>query len=161
MTFLGPTTAARRPLPRHIALVSAALILVVTFIVLAPRPSSIDLTSITRVVDASVPASTPLASAEPSSEDSHEPETPAADIDRVSNNTLGFSKVFVIGLPERSDKRDAIALSSALTGFHVEWVDGVKGEDIPDKALPFGVEREKLWNTNLGSWRGHMTAVRR
>lgn len=161
MTFLGPAAAARRPLPRHIAVVSAALVLVATFMILTPRSSGIDLTSITSVVDPSAPTSAPLTSAEPSGEEFYKTKTPPADIDRVSNRTLGFSKIFVVGLPERSDKRDAIVLSSALTGFHVEWVDGVKGEEIPDKAIPFGVEREKLWNTNLGSWRGHMTAARR
>lgn len=84
-----------------------------------------------------------------------------ADINRVVNDTLGFSKVFVVGLPDRSDKRDAIALTSAATGFHVEFVDGVKGEMIPDKAVPFGVDRTTLWDSNLGSWRGHMNAIRR
>ncbi|KAI1497590.1 glycosyltransferase family 25 protein [Biscogniauxia marginata] len=79
----------------------------------------------------------------------------------VTNETLGFSKIFVVGLPERSDKRDAFALTSALTGFHVEYVDGVKGEAIPDKAVPFGVNRGPLGESNLGSWRGHMNAVRR
>lgn len=83
------------------------------------------------------------------------------DINRVTNGTLGFGKVFVVGLPERTDKRDAIALTSSLTGFDVEWVDGVRGEEIPDKAVPFGVDRGVLMETNLGSWRGHMNAIRR
>ncbi len=84
-----------------------------------------------------------------------------AEMNRVVNSTLGFSKIFVVGLPERSDKRDAIALTAALTGFDVEWVDGVRGESVPDKAVPFGVDRKKLMETNLGSWRGHMDAIRR
>lgn len=83
------------------------------------------------------------------------------DINRVTNATLGFGKVFVVGLPDRTDKRDAMALASSLTGFDVEWVDGVRGEDVPDKAVPFKVDRKKLTETNLGSWRGHMNAVRR
>ncbi|KAK7746022.1 hypothetical protein SLS53_002744 [Cytospora paraplurivora] len=83
------------------------------------------------------------------------------DINRVTNSTLGFSKVFVVGLPERTDKRDAITLTAALTGFDVEWVDGVRGEEIPDKAVPFGIDRHLLMETNLGSWRGHMNAIRR
>ncbi|KAK6953170.1 hypothetical protein Daesc_005470 [Daldinia eschscholtzii] len=87
--------------------------------------------------------------------------SPADIVERVGNETLGFEKIFVVGLPERSDKRDAIALTSKLTGFGVEWVDGVKGETVPDKALPFGADRKKLWETNLGSWRGHMNAIRR
>lgn len=31
---------------------------------------------------------------------------------------------------------------------------------MPDKALPFGVDRVALWENNLGSWRGHMDAIR-
>ncbi|KAI1345064.1 hypothetical protein F5Y15DRAFT_364734 [Xylariaceae sp. FL0016] len=80
---------------------------------------------------------------------------------QVTNDTLGFSKVFVVGLPERSDKRDALALTSSLTGFHLEFVDGVKGNEIPDKAVPFGIDRVQFQDTNLGSWRGHMDAIRR
>ncbi len=81
-------------------------------------------------------------------------------IERVTNSTLGFQKVFAVGLPERSDKRDALALTSSLTGFRIDWVDGVRGETIPDTAVPFGVNRVKLWENNLGSWRGHMNVVR-
>lgn len=83
------------------------------------------------------------------------------DINRVTNDTLGFSKIFVVGLPERTDKRDALALTASLTGFHVDFVDGVRGESIPEKAVPFGIDRHALEETNLGSWRGHMNAVRR
>jgi len=83
------------------------------------------------------------------------------DINRVTNDTLGFSKIFVVGLPERTDKRDALALTAALTGFHVDFVDGVKGESIPDKAVPLGIDRHALMENNLGSWRGHMNAIRR
>ena len=145
MTFLSSKTAARRPLPRHVVIVSAAVvIIIITFLILTPRPSGLDLSSITRVVvdDVSAPVSTPSATADPSRDEAYKTKLQPADIDRVSNSSLGFSKIFVVGLPERSDKRDAIALASALTGFHVEWADGVKGEDIPDKAIPFGIERE-------------------
>lgn len=78
----------------------------------------------------------------------------------VWNGTLGFQKVFAVGLPERTDKRDALTLTSSLVGFKIDWVNGVKGESIPDKAVPFGTDRVKLWENNLGSWRGHMNAVR-
>lgn len=83
------------------------------------------------------------------------------DANRVTNGTLGFGKVFVVGLPSRTDKRDAMALASSLTGFDIEWIDGVRGQDIPDKAVPFGVDRARLMETNLGSWRAHMNAIRR
>ncbi|KAF3056409.1 putative glycosyltransferase family 25 protein [Daldinia childiae] len=79
----------------------------------------------------------------------------------VFNRTLGFEKVFVIGLPERSDKRDALALMSSLTGFRISWIAGVAGNTIPKKALPFGWDRETMRDSNLGSWRGHVNAMRR
>lgn len=82
-------------------------------------------------------------------------------VNHIENSTLGFEKVFAVGLPERSDKRDALALTSSLTGFKIDWIDGVRGQTILDNALPFGVDRLKLWETNLGSWRGHMNAVRK
>ncbi|KAF8866244.1 hypothetical protein BDZ45DRAFT_710845 [Acephala macrosclerotiorum] len=67
----------------------------------------------------------------------------------ITNNTLGFQKIF----------RDALALISSLTGFSVDCIGGVQGQSVPDKALPFGVDRVKLWENNLGSWRGHMNAI--
>ncbi|KAI9049405.1 hypothetical protein LZ554_006439 [Drepanopeziza brunnea f. sp. 'monogermtubi'] len=86
---------------------------------------------------------------------------PGSSLDPVTNATLGFERVFAIGLAERSDKRDALALISSLTGFKIEWVDGVRGESVVDKALPYGVNRTQLWESNLGSWRGHMNAIRK
>lgn len=83
------------------------------------------------------------------------------DINRVTNDTLGFSKIFVVGLKERTDRRDALALTSALTGFHVDWIDGVRGSEIPGKALPFRVDRERFGDAMLGSWRAHMNVIRR
>ncbi|KAH7016551.1 uncharacterized protein B0I36DRAFT_338066 [Microdochium trichocladiopsis] len=82
--------------------------------------------------------------------------------DALYNDTLGFTKVIAISLPERTDKRDALSLSSALTGFKITWQDGVKGETIPDKALPVGWNRKGgAKDANVGSWRGHINAMRR
>ncbi|KAK9774089.1 putative Glycosyltransferase family 25 protein [Seiridium cardinale] len=79
----------------------------------------------------------------------------------VFNRTLGFEQVFVIGFPERTDKRDAIALMSGLTDFDVQWLDGVRGQNIPDQALPFGWDRQgQSLESHLGSWRGHVNAIR-
>lgn len=83
------------------------------------------------------------------------------ELNRAANSTLGFSKILIVGLPERSDKRDALALAAAQTGIRLDWIDGVRGETVPDKAVPFGVDRKLLKETNLGSWRGHMNAIRR
>lgn len=82
------------------------------------------------------------------------------DIERVINKTLGFEKVIAIGLPERSDKRDALELMASLSGFDIEWVDGVKPSSIPSKAVPYGIDPSAVQDNFLGSWRGHMNAIR-
>ncbi|RDW79934.1 hypothetical protein BP6252_04572 [Coleophoma cylindrospora] len=85
---------------------------------------------------------------------------PVPDIERAGNATLGFEKVLVIGLKDRSDKKDAITLQSSLTGFGVEWIEGIRGDEVSDKAIPMGMDRKILSANNIGSWRGHMNAVR-
>ncbi|KAJ8063186.1 hypothetical protein OCU04_008425 [Sclerotinia nivalis] len=85
------------------------------------------------------------------------PADTTSEIGRASNATLGFEKVFVIGLRERSDKRDAMVLSASLTGFGVEFADGMKGEEVADKAKPPGL---LLTGGSMGSWRGHMNVIR-
>ena len=50
--------------------------------------------------------------------------------------TSQFQKVFVLNLAERPDKLDAFALASTLTGFKAEIIQGVRGEEVVNKALP-------------------------
>ena len=44
--------------------------------------------------------------------------------------------MFVLNLAERPDKLDAFALASTLTGFTAEIIQGVRGEEVVNKALP-------------------------
>ena len=73
---------------------------------------------------------------------------------------LQFEKILVLNMPERSDKRDAMSLAASLSGFNVNYIDGVYGETIPNKALPMGQEQRKMSNRTIGSWRAHMNAIR-
>lgn len=82
------------------------------------------------------------------------------DLRRVENSTLGFEKVFVIGLQERSDKRDAMELMAATSGFSIDWINGVKPSSIPNKAVPDGINPDNVHDNFLGSWRGHMDTIR-
>ncbi|KAI1772467.1 glycosyltransferase family 25 protein [Hypoxylon cercidicola] len=79
--------------------------------------------------------------------------------DDIRNNTLGFEKIFVVGLPSRTDRRDGIVLEAALSNLDVEFVDGVRGGDVPDKAVPTGPGRERLPDPVVGCWRAHMNAM--
>ncbi|KAI1090599.1 glycosyltransferase family 25 protein [Rostrohypoxylon terebratum] len=145
---------------RHLLVGIAASILVVFFLVFTPRSSHLNLHSLGDSASHSPPAPSLKKTARYYDKNYKGNSFPTV-INQVTNGTLGFENIFVVGLPERTDKRDAIALATSLTGFRVEWIDGVRGETIPDKAVPFGTDREKLWEANLGSWRGHMNAIRR
>lgn len=39
-------------------------------------------------------------------------------------------------MKERTDKLDAVTLAAALTGFHVDAIEGVIGSEISNRTLP-------------------------
>ena len=47
-----------------------------------------------------------------------------------------FEKILALGLPERSDRRDALTLMSSYHSVKLEWMDAIKGEDIKQVAWP-------------------------
>lgn len=71
-----------------------------------------------------------------------------------------FGKVFVVGMPTRTDRRDGISLQAALSNIDVEFIDSSDGTGIPDKALPKTSNHERPGNPVVGSWRGHVDALR-
>ncbi|KIN05436.1 glycosyltransferase family 25 protein [Oidiodendron maius Zn] len=81
-----------------------------------------------------------------------------SEIGRASNATLGYEKLYVLGLKQRFDRRDAITLAASLTGFDVEFWESIRGEDIVEKFLPPGMDT--LLPGRIGSWRGHMDIIR-
>jgi hypothetical protein len=65
-----------------------------------------------------------------------------------------------VGLPTRTDRRDAMILSAALSNMEVEFVDGVLGESVKDSVIPSPEGKlRRLGNSSIGSWRGHMNAI--
>lgn len=84
----------------------------------------------------------------------------AAHVAAIHNATLGFEKIFVVNLPERTDKRDALSLVSALTDIKLTWTSALRGTSVPDKALPLGVDRKGWRDGGIGSWRSQMNAIR-
>jgi GR25 family glycosyltransferase involved in LPS biosynthesis len=53
-----------------------------------------------------------------------------------------------------------MALAAALSNIEIEFIDGLLGETVPDKAIPAGPEYTRLPEPVIGSWRGHMNAIR-
>lgn len=52
-----------------------------------------------------------------------------------------------------------MVLGSALSNLEIEFIDGVQGKDVPDKALPSGPDQERMPDPVVGSWRALMNAV--
>ncbi|KAI0881917.1 glycosyltransferase family 25 protein [Annulohypoxylon maeteangense] len=78
----------------------------------------------------------------------------------IYNNTLGFEKIFVISLPSRTDRRDGMVLAAALSNLEIDFIDGVNGRDVPDKALLSSQEElKRLADPVIGAWRAHMNAI--
>ncbi|KAL9017791.1 MAG: hypothetical protein Q9185_004880 [Variospora sp. 1 TL-2023] len=76
------------------------------------------------------------AAKEVASLDSEQIKLPVASIKALQNETLGFEKVYVINLPKRTDKLDAIRLSASVTGFNFDVIQAQNGADMSPKALP-------------------------
>lgn len=97
-----------------------------------------------------------------SSATTHESTNTADEIldKMIGNETLGFEKVFVINLPERADKRDALSLTSVLTNIKLTWTSAIRGTAVADKALPLGVDRTGWQDGGIGSWRSQMNVIR-
>ena len=58
---------------------------------------------------------------------------------------LQFQKIFVLSLPNRRDKRDAVTLSAYISGLEIEFVDGVNGSEVSTKEWPEVRPSEHIW----------------
>ncbi|EAW14616.1 uncharacterized protein ACLA_076570 [Aspergillus clavatus NRRL 1] len=90
----------------------------------------------------------------------HRRLTDDSTFDAIQNETLGFERVYAIGLKERTDKRDFLALAASLVGFQIDWLEGVKPDEIHPKALPEGMNLTIVKPTAAACWRAHMNALR-
>ncbi|KAJ5591697.1 LPS glycosyltransferase [Penicillium hispanicum] len=100
-----------------------------------------------------------LSPVNPVADESHAEPHLGDSLQNIANTTLGFERVFVISLKDRMDKRDALAVAASLTQIDLEWIDGVKLSDIPDRAYPSGWERDREKPNELAAWRAHMNAL--
>jgi len=67
-----------------------------------------------------------------------------------------------VNLPERTDRRDAMTLMATVTGIKLTFVDGVRGADVLEKALPPGQRNKNIQSMGaIGSWRAHMNVLQR
>lgn len=84
----------------------------------------------------------------------------SANVLDTQNATLGFQKIYVISMPSRTDKRDAMVLAAFYTGIDLEFVDAVAGADVPLKAYPQDWPPNEPVNS-IGTWRAHMNVYQR
>ncbi|KAL8904847.1 MAG: hypothetical protein Q9207_003007 [Kuettlingeria erythrocarpa] len=90
---------------------------------------------------------------------SKQTKLPEASIKALQNETLGFEKIYVINLPKRTDKLDAIRMAASVTGFNFEVIEGQNGADMSPKALPGPFKESDMRDNIVGCWRSHMQAA--
>ncbi|KAL1891276.1 hypothetical protein Sste5346_007735 [Sporothrix stenoceras] len=78
----------------------------------------------------------------------------------VSNSTLGFKEIFVVNLPARTDRSDAMALAASLTDLRLTFSPGVDHKTVQDRVLPADSAGQPIPEGNKGSWRAHMNVLR-
>ncbi|RMZ76359.1 hypothetical protein DV738_g4961, partial [Chaetothyriales sp. CBS 135597] len=76
----------------------------------------------------------------------------------ILNSTLGFEKILAINLPERTDHRDMLVLSAAVSDIHIDFLEGVRGETVLKDVLPAAI-KEEYGPKIIGSWRAHINAL--
>ncbi|KAK4864789.1 hypothetical protein LT330_001412 [Penicillium expansum] len=79
--------------------------------------------------------------------------------EHIQNNTLGFEHIYAISMKERTDKRDFLTLAASVSGFKVEWLDGVRPDELALKAMPDGLDLSRVKPTVVACWRAHMNAL--
>lgn len=53
-----------------------------------------------------------------------------------------------------------MALGAALSNLKIEFVDGIIGDKVPDKAIPAThPEHKRPLDPVVGSWRAHLNAI--
>ncbi|KAF2677968.1 glycosyltransferase family 25 protein [Lentithecium fluviatile CBS 122367] len=78
----------------------------------------------------------------------------------AGNSTLGFERVFVASMPDRTDKRDMMALSASLSDIKFQFEDGIDASKVSNKAIPDSWDRES-GNGTYGCWRVHMNIAQK
>lgn len=73
-----------------------------------------------------------------------------------------FQEIFVVNLPERTDRKDAMTLGAAMSDLSFTFSPGVRGADVPAKVLPPSHRHKgENWVGKTGSWRAHMNVLQR
>ncbi|KXJ90051.1 hypothetical protein Micbo1qcDRAFT_73562 [Microdochium bolleyi] len=77
----------------------------------------------------------------------------------ISNSTWGFEDILVVSLPSRTDRRDGMRLQAVLSETRIKFVDAIRGDAVPDNAIPTTTKHIRLSDGSIGSWRAHINAI--
>lgn len=86
---------------------------------------------------------------------------------------MEFQEIFLISLPQRTDRRDSFAVQARLSNMSFTVVDGVDGTKVPDKALLYVsfsayttllnlltlCQTMDITPPKVGAWRAHMNVL--
>ncbi|KAF2963589.1 hypothetical protein GQX73_g9986 [Xylaria multiplex] len=72
------------------------------------------------------------------------------DVDML-NGTLGFEEIFVINLPSRQDRQNAMVMAGRVSNLTLTFLEGLTGDSLPSPHFSSAGAR--------GSWGSHMKAL--
>ncbi|KAI3341191.1 hypothetical protein F4824DRAFT_496808 [Ustulina deusta] len=83
----------------------------------------------------------------------------------MPNSTLSFEKIFVINLPSRRDRRDAMVIAGAVSNFNFTFLEGLTGDRV--SSAPKGADQDRVGIKPShsasagarGSWGSHVSAL--
>jgi GR25 family glycosyltransferase involved in LPS biosynthesis len=84
-------------------------------------------------------------------------KTPCPDFTDINQ----FERIFVASMPDRTDKRDIMALSASLSGMKFQFEDGIDASTVSEKAIPESWEGDTGGNKTYGCWRVHMNIAQK
>ncbi|KAJ5684311.1 uncharacterized protein N7477_000656 [Penicillium maclennaniae] len=76
------------------------------------------------------------------------------DLAHIQNETLSFEHIYAIGMKGRTDKRDFLDVAASVTGFRVDWLEGVRPDELKQKAMPNGFTISATKPGIAACWRG-------
>jgi len=76
-------------------------------------------------------------------------------MERASNSTLGFHKIYYINMKARFDREDSMAIQSYLTGLNITDFPAVEPDDIDPVGFPPTHRPMKIRVGERGCWRAH------
>ena len=85
--------------------------------------------------------------------------TSSGGLHSIRNSTLGFQKIYSIGLPGKTHKHDTQIMAGEYTGLKIDFEPGVYWKDVPVSEMTEHWSLTGTYVAAIGCWRAHMNLI--